>query len=92
MKRYIKAGVQYEDVPVFVVDFYRMIGDLRPLKSIYIAEDDFNYARDAAERLAKAWGFNPDKMIIQETDKSTEWFFSNPNMQFFKDIWYLNAG
>ena len=92
MKRYIKAEIQYEDIPVFVIDFYRMIGDLRPLKSIYIAEDNKDYARDSAERLAREWGFNPDKMIIQETGKSAKWFFENPNMQYFKDIWYLNAG
>lgn len=92
MKRYIKSNIAYEPVPVYQVDFYRMISDAIPQRAIYIAEDDYSYALDVAIRLAKAWGYNPDKMIIQETGKTAEWFFNNPNMQYFNDIWYLPAG
>ena len=50
---------------IWHIDFYEMVGDLRPLKEVYIFAESKQEAKSIAKKLAVALGYNPDKTITQ---------------------------
>lgn len=64
-KRSVSASSNYDYADIYDIDFYDMIGDLRPLKSVYLYADSKEDARHKAEQLAVALGYKPDKVMVQ---------------------------
>lgn len=66
---YVKATSNYEKpepyADIYQIDFYDMIGDLRPQKCVYLYADSKEDARHSAEQLAVALGYKPDKVMVQ---------------------------
>jgi len=69
------------DIKVYYIDFYRMICDLIPLRSVKITASSKEDAHRKAEKLALAWGYNPEKMVIQSTDTPVSYYDSRPRIR-----------
>ena len=76
MKIFVKASTARK---VWHIDFYGMIGDLIPIQSIYIlVNGDKESARKAAQRYAAHFGYNVNKIMVQDAYRDEEWFNSQP--------------
>lgn len=62
---YIKASEDFPSDNIFSIDFYDMIGDLMPQKTICVIADSKDEARQLGKELAVALGYKPDKVMVQ---------------------------
>ena len=62
---YVKASEDFPSDNIYCVDFYDMIGDLIPLKTVYLFADSKDEARQLGKELAVALGYKPDKVMTQ---------------------------
>lgn len=80
-----------EAIKVYYIDFYRMLCDLIPLRSVMITASSKDDAHRKAEKLALAWGYNPGKMVIQSTDTPVSCYDSRPRDRE-GDIEFVSGG
>ena len=62
---YVKASEDFPSDNIYRVDFYDMIGDLMPLKTVCLFADSKEEARQLGRELAIALGYKPDKIMTQ---------------------------
>ena len=62
---YVKASEDFPSDNIYHVDFYDMIGDLIPLKTVYLFADSKEEARQLGKELAVALGYKSDKVMVQ---------------------------
>lgn len=62
---YVSASKDFPSDNIYCIDFYDMLGDLMPLKTVYLFADSKEEARQLGEELATVLGYKPDKVSAQ---------------------------